>query len=192
MLKRKINPQDATKIKKYFDECKNVVVFTHTSPDGDAIGSSLALKEYLQRKGKNVSVIVPNVFPDFLKWMNESDKIVLYDRQRAFANNLINMADLVCCLDFNMLSRIDELEACVRRSAARKILIDHHLGPDHFADIIISCPECSSTCELLFRVFEAIGGLSNLSLHNARSQIAKVERDEIIEELVKLYISDLQ
>ncbi len=172
MLKRKINPQDATKIKKYFDECKNVVVFTHTSPDGDAIGSSLALKEYLQRKGKNVSVIVPNVFPDFLKWMNESDKIVLYDRQRAFANNLINMADLVCCLDFNMLSRIDELEACVRRSAARKILIDHHLGPDHFADIIVSCPECSSTCELLFRVFEAIGGLSNLSLHGAEDLYA--------------------
>ena len=98
MLKRKINPQDATKIKKYFDECKNVVVFTHTSPDGDAIGSSLALKEYLQRKGKNVSVIVPNVFPDFLKWMNDSDKIVLYDRQRASIwLTLCAVLTSICC-----------------------------------------------------------------------------------------------
>lgn len=167
MLKRKIGPQEATQIKKYFDECKNVVIFTHTSPDGDAIGSSLALREYLQRKGKNVTVIVPNIFPDFLKWMNDADKVIIYERQRALAHNIINMADLVCCLDFNTLSRIDDLEVCVKRSKARKILIDHHMGPEKFADVIVSCPECSSTCELLFRVLEAIGGLSNLNLNGA-------------------------
>lgn len=167
MLKRIITPKEAEQVKKLFSECKNVVVVTHTSPDGDAIGSSLALKEYLQRKGKNVTVVVPNIFPDYLKWMNDADKIVIYERQKAYTNNLFNMADLVCCLDFNVLTRIDDVGGIVSRSRSRKLLIDHHIGPENFADVTISRPECSSTCELLFRVLDAIDGLGNLNLHGA-------------------------
>ncbi|MCR5312970.1 MAG: DHH family phosphoesterase [Bacteroidaceae bacterium] len=172
MLKQKITPKEATEIKKYFDECKNVVIVTHSSPDGDAIGSSLGLKEYLERKGKTVNVIVPNIFPDFLKWMHDAEKVVIFERQKALSYNLINMADLICCLDFNTLSRIDEVAIPVQKSVARKVLIDHHLEPDDFANLIISRPDCSSTCELVFRVIDKIGGMANLNLYGAEDLYA--------------------
>jgi len=167
MLKQKVTPQEAQVVKKLLDGSKNVVIVSHSSPDGDAIGSSLAMKEYLQRKGKNVNVIVPNYFPDFLRWMHDADKIVMFERQKAYSYNLLNMADLIIGLDFNVLSRIDEMGGVVPRLRAKKLLIDHHIGPEKFADVLISRPECSSTCELLFRVFSAIGAVDSLNLHAA-------------------------
>ncbi|MCM1313615.1 MAG: DHH family phosphoesterase [Bacteroides sp.] len=167
MLRQKITPTEATEVRELFKACKNVVICTHTSPDGDAIGSSLALAEYFKRKGKNATIIVPNYFPDFLKWMNGADHIMLYDRQRGLANSFIGMADLICCLDFNSLSRIDELGDAVAHSRAKKLMIDHHLSPDKFCDVTISRPEASSTCELLFRVLDAIGATQHINLHCA-------------------------
>src|SRR5574344_917619 len=101
MLKRIITPQEVATAKKDFGDCKNVVVVCPTSPDGDAIGSSLGLYEYLRRKGKQVTVIVPNYFPDFLHWMKDADKIVRFDRQKTASYTALKMADLICCLDFN-------------------------------------------------------------------------------------------
>lgn len=167
MLKQKVTAQDAQALKKLMDGCRNVVIVSHTSPDGDAIGSSLAMKEYLQRKGKNVNVVVPTYFPDFLKWMNDADKVIIFERQKAYSYNLLNMADLVICLDFNVLSRIDEIGTVIPRLRAKKILIDHHLGPERFADVTISRPECSSTCELVFRVLSAMGAVDALNQHGA-------------------------
>ncbi len=165
-IKTKISAQDAVNMKRLLDSCKNVVVLTHYSPDGDAIGSSLALWEYLKKKGKNATVIVPNYFPDFLKWMNGADKIVIFEKQKALSYNLLNMADLVCILDLGEASRMgDELGRVVsglRRT--KKIVIDHHLSPDkNLADILISCTDSSSTCELLFRTFLAIDATASLS-----------------------------
>ena len=89
MLKNKITPQETSELKKYFNECRNVVIVSHTAPDGDAIGSSLGLYQYLTRKGKHVTVIVPNLFPDFLRWMKDSDKIVIHERQKTNDNVVI-------------------------------------------------------------------------------------------------------
>ncbi|MBQ9364046.1 MAG: DHH family phosphoesterase [Bacteroidaceae bacterium] len=167
-LKTQISPQEVQQVKKLFDGCKNVVIVTHQSPDGDAIGSTLALWEYLTRKGKNATIIVPNYFPDFLKWMNGSDKIILFERRKSVSYNLLNMADLVCVLDLNEFARMgDEMGKVVaglRRT--RKLLIDHHLDPEknHF-DTVISRPKCSSTCELLFRLLTAIGGVEQMPFH---------------------------
>ncbi|MBQ2298102.1 MAG: DHH family phosphoesterase, partial [Bacteroidaceae bacterium] len=148
MLRQKITPQETATIKKIFHECKNVVIVCHTSPDGDAIGSSLGLYEYLIRKGKNVHVIVPNYFPDFLHWMKDADKIILFERHKSLSYNLINMADLICCLDFNDIKRIDELGTPIGRARCKKLLIDHHLNPDKSKfDLCISYPELSSTSE---------------------------------------------
>ena len=60
MLKQILSPAEKTAVKKMLDDAQNVVITCHTSPDGDAIGSSLALWEYLTRKGKSATVIVPN------------------------------------------------------------------------------------------------------------------------------------
>lgn len=178
MLKQKINGQEATALKKLFAECRNVVVVCHTSPDGDAMGSSLAMYEYLKRKGKNVSVVVPNYFPDFLHWMKDAERVVLFDRQKSFGYNLLNQADLVCCMDFNVLSRIDEMGDVVGKLRCKKLLIDHHIGPDKAPfDLVISRPEASSTCELVFRVLDAIGGIDSLTHAGAEDLYAGMATD---------------
>ena len=158
MLKQIVSPQDAARLKKILEESRNVVIICHTSPDGDAIGSSLGLYEYLKRKGKQVSVVVPNYFPDFLHWMKDADKIVMFERHKAQAYTLFKMADLICCLDFNDLRRLEEMGTAVARQRCKRILIDHHLNPDKskfcFA---VSRPELSSTSELVFRLLDAMG-----------------------------------
>lgn len=178
MLRQKITPQETTAIKKIFHECKNVVIVCHTSPDGDAIGSSLGLYEYLTRKGKNVHVIVPNYFPDFLHWMKDADKIILFERHKSMSYNLINMADLICCLDFNDIKRIDELGVPIGRARCKKLLIDHHLNPDKSKfDLCISYPELSSTSELVFRIIDAIGAKDSITFASAEDLYAGMATD---------------
>lgn len=180
MIKQKLTPQETTQVKKMFADSKNVVILAHQSPDGDAIGSTLALKEYLGRKGKNATVIVPNYFPDFLKWMNGASDIVIFERQKAYSYNLLNMADLVCVLDLNVPSRMgEELGNVVSKlRSTKKMLIDHHIGPDKsIFDVVVSRPECSSTCELLFRTLSAIGEIDKLPLHGAEDIYAGMYTD---------------
>ena len=157
MLTRIIAPEHVTKFKEWQNECKQFVIIAHTNPDGDAIGSSLALYHYLKYLRKNVCVIMPNQFPDFLRWLPGADNIMNYDYYTDVANRRIAEADVICCLDFNKLDRVDDIAEKVRESKARKVMIDHHLDPEHFADITISHPDQSSTCELLYRFLCDLG-----------------------------------
>lgn len=168
-MKQIISAKEITEVKRFFSECKNVAVICHQSPDGDAMGSSLGLMEYLKRCGKTVSVIVPNVFPDFFKWMHDVDDVINFEHQKSHAYTVINTVDLICVLDLNVLTRMgEELGEAVRKARCRKLLIDHHIGPETEPfNLVISRPEASSTCELLFRVLMAIGGLDKLPLHGA-------------------------
>lgn len=163
MLRQIISPEEVQQLRKLIDQCRNVVITCHTSPDGDAIGSCLAVKEYLLRKGKLATVIVPNYFPDFLKWMNGADEIILFNNHRAQAKSYIAAADLLIALDYNGLSRIDELAVPFRYAKCKKLMIDHHTNPERFCDVQISRPEMSSTCELLFRLFDSMGECSRLN-----------------------------
>ena len=157
MLTRIIAPELVTKFKEWQNECKQFVIIAHTNPDGDAIGSSLALYHYLKYLRKNVCVIMPNQFPDFIRWLPGADNIMNYDYYTDVANRKIAEADVICCLDFNKLDRVDDIAEKVRESKARKVMIDHHLDPEHFADITISHPDQSSTCELLYRFLCDLG-----------------------------------
>ena len=150
-------------------ESRNVVITTHTGPDGDAIGSSLALYEYLKRKGKQVTVIVPNYFPDYLRWMHDADKIMQFDRRRAMSKSFIQQADLIVALDYNSLSRIDELQVPISHSKSKRLMIDHHENPDNWCTIQLSRPEMSSTCELLYRLFMAMGEEKQINQHCAEN-----------------------
>ena len=129
-----------------------IVITTHKSPDGDAIGSSLGLAEYLRTLGKDATVVVPDQYPDFLHWLPNSEKIVRYDKHREKGDMLLKIADLVFCLDYNAPSRVDEMEEALMNSKAVKVLIDHHLKPDVPADLVISEPAACSTSELIFRI----------------------------------------
>ena len=141
---------------------QSVLVVCHKSPDGDAIGSSLGMAEYLRQRGKDVTVVVPDQYPDFLHWLPNSEKIVRYDKHPGKCDMLFKIADLIVCLDFNTPSRVEDMEPALVSSPACKILIDHHLKPDVDADLVISQPEASSASELVFRVVWQLGGFPEL------------------------------
>lgn len=144
------------KINRYIQNAEKVAIFTHQSPDGDAIGSSLAMYHYVKSLGKNAQVIVPNAFPDFLAWIPGADSVWLYDAQKAQADAYLEMADLVICTDFNAPSRIGSLGDKMLTLVCPKVMIDHHLYPSDFADFIVSVPEASSTCELVYNLLSTV------------------------------------
>lgn len=163
MLTKVIEQSKIDHFTKWFNRADKIVIVSHVSPDGDAIGSSLGLYHFLLSQDKDVNVIVPNVFPDFLKWMPGSKDILLYDRYKDFADKLIREADVICCLDFNALKRIEDMAGAVAASPARKMMLDHHLHPEEFCRITISHPEISSASELVFRLICRMGYFGDIS-----------------------------
>lgn len=167
MLSKVIAQANIDHAEKWFERADKIVIVTHVSPDGDAIGSSLGLCHFLESQEKTVNVIVPNAFPDFLRWMPGAKDIIRYDKYAEFAGKLLNEADVICCLDFNALSRIDAMADAVAQSPARKMMIDHHLHPESFCRIIISHPEISSTSELVFRLICRLGYFEDITKEGA-------------------------
>ncbi|MDR3309056.1 MAG: DHH family phosphoesterase [Tannerella sp.] len=158
MLTKLIDSDKIHKIKSLIDKGEKFVIVAHEMPDGDAIGSSLGLFHYLMSfDKKSIKVIVPNNFPEFLKWMPGARDIVLNDQYSDFASQLIAEADVMFCLDLNAIKRVGKMAATVMASDAQKILIDHHLEPEDFCDVTLSYPQMSSTSELMFRVICALG-----------------------------------
>jgi len=165
MLTQLFNSQEVQTSAQYLNETQNVVILTHMSPDGDAMGSALAMYHYLSHQQKQVSVIVPNAFPDFLSWMPGADRVMIYEKCQQEAILRIQEADLVVCTDFNEPKRIGILgEELIRMKASkptlRVILIDHHLYPAPIADITFSYPKSPSTCELVYRLLTQIGSIT--------------------------------
>lgn len=149
-------------IKKILADSQSIVITTHKSPDGDAIGSSLALFHYLKKNNKEVVVIVPDAFPDFLNWMSKSDEIVYYDSQSEIADKYIAKADLIFSLDYNALNRIGNLGEVIGVSSAKKIVIDHHQDPQEFADHYFVDVECCSTAQLVYEFIDKLNDLEKL------------------------------
>ena len=168
-----------TNIHTFIQPAQHVVLLTHQSPDGDAMGSSLAMYHYIKSLGKEALVIVPNAFPEFLAWMPGADSVLLYDSQKAQADTYLEAADLVICTDFNAPSRIGALGDKMLSLTCPKVMIDHHLHPSDFADFIVSVPEASSTCELVYEVLMnsqdplAKRPLSNSEASNTQRSIAQ-------------------
>jgi phosphoesterase RecJ-like protein len=149
-------------IKEILNDSTSIVITTHKSPDGDAIGSSLALYHFLKKSNKDVTVVVPDAFPDFLNWMIGTDQIIFYDRQSDIADVIIDKADVIFSLDYNSLNRIGELSNPIEKSEAIKIVIDHHQDPKDFADHYIVDTECCSTSQLIYEFIENLGELEKL------------------------------
>ena len=127
-----------------------VVIVTHKNPDGDALGSSLALGAVLNKLMHNVTVVLPNDFPPLFNFLPGIDKVIIGEMNPELAVAAFEKADIIFCLDFNALDRIDRFGLDVMASKAVKILIDHHIDPEPFADYIMSKTEASSTAELVY------------------------------------------
>jgi phosphoesterase RecJ-like protein len=127
-----------------------ILVTTHTNPDGDAMGASLALYAYLQKKGHSVQVMIPDPYPEFLAWLPGISEMLIFSQDKDACLQAIAGAEIIMAVDFNNFGRLNEAGAHVLESAALKILIDHHLNPaDHF-DLKISISRISSTSELVY------------------------------------------
>ena len=146
---------------EFINQSNNVVILTHMSPDGDAMGSSLAMRHFLEAQGKHVSVIVPNAFPDFLAWLPKADEDIIYESRRAEADALLEQADLVICTDFNEPKRIGSLGDKLLSLTCKKMMIDHHLHPSDFPDLTLSYPASPSTCELVYRLITCLSPITN-------------------------------
>ncbi len=146
-----IKQEDIQAIAEINRKVEKVVIVTHYNPDGDALGSSLALYHHYKNGGFDVKVLLPNQFPSFLAWMPGSENIVIAERQAKQAKNIIQEADLLYVVDMNAPHRAGEfLEPAIKESRAFKILIDHHINPDIDCNVIFSKPGASSTCQLIY------------------------------------------
>jgi phosphoesterase RecJ-like protein len=133
------------------------VIVTHHKPDADALGSSLGLYHYLKLKGIDAQVISPTDYGDFLFWMPSNEAVMNFEENPEEAIRLVEAADLVFCLDFNSLKRINTLGEHVANSKAQKVLIDHHQDPENFDDYRLWTTATSSTCELIFDFIVLMG-----------------------------------
>jgi phosphoesterase RecJ-like protein len=146
-----LNKQEILEVKSLINSPKRIVLVIHYSPDGDAIGSALAMAIYLQKKGHIVHILSPNPFPDFLKWMPQSDTILLVSNELERCEQILQASDLIFCLDFNVFERTGLLQSALKASQQPKIMLDHHLYPPTYFDYMYSEPEkTSSTAELIY------------------------------------------
>lgn len=135
---------------KLLAQPQKIVITTHHKPDGDAMGSSLGLFNFLIQQGHHVSVITPTDYPDFLAWMPCNDKVIIFTEHKPKATSLIADADIIFCLDFNALSRINEMGVLVGGSKGIKVLIDHHPDPENFDDYRYWKTKAVATAQLVY------------------------------------------
>lgn len=164
MISKIISEDLINKVEKSISNAEKIAIVVHVGPDGDAMGSSLALWHYLMTIGKESTVIVPTPFPNFLSWMPGAEKVIVYEDNKVLADEIFSSAELIFALDFNASNRMGKMAESVVNSSANIILIDHHLHPDNFAKIIISYPEFSSTSELIFRLICRMGDFSKINV----------------------------
>jgi len=146
------------KLKETLSVSDNILLVCHVNPDGDAVGSMLALYHYLTDRGKSVTMLSPNYLQEFLIWMEGAEHVNIFLRNRKKARKIIEAANLIIFFDFNQRSRMGEAERYLMMSDAYKIIIDHHVDPQDFADMVISEPLLCSTAELIHCLVTAIYG----------------------------------
>ena len=145
--------ENVDSFKKIITDNDSFIITTHRGPDGDAMGSSMAMYNLLLNLKKDVNVIVPNSFPNFLNWLPNIENVINHELNNSDISRIFSKVDVIIMLDFNDLSRIENLESYVSNSKAKKILIDHHQDPDlSICDLSFCDTTYSSTCELLYMI----------------------------------------
>lgn len=157
MISPIIDEKTIERLRSTINGSQRIVITCHKSPDGDALGSTLALCHILRRLGKDAVVVTPDMAPKSLEFIPGVHEIIVYTKSELRARRVINDAQLIFCLDFNSLNRIDRLAELIEPLKTPRVLIDHHLYPEDVFDLAISFPEASSTCELVFRVLMQMG-----------------------------------
>ncbi len=155
--------EQLTALKSLLSTPRNIAIIGHKGPDGDAVGSTLGLSLYLKKLNHSTTVIVPNDFPDFLKWMPQSESILIYEKEKDKTADAIQKADIIFTLDFNSLARVGEgLQAILEQSDVPFAMIDHHQLPDNFATYEYSDVTICSTAQMVYHFIEMMGDIQLL------------------------------
>ncbi|WP_034920549.1 DHH family phosphoesterase [Gillisia sp. CAL575] len=155
--------QSILEITSDLSRANNIVIVPHKGPDGDAIGSSLGLYHFLKGKGHHVTVIAPNDYPDFLKWLPGQEDIMIYEKDYITCKPLISNADIIFTLDFNDLSRTGDMQDSLKEADATFIMIDHHPEPSTYAHHTYSDATMSSTCQMVYQFIEKLRAVKSIT-----------------------------
>lgn len=157
MIDRLLDTGEVKTLRALLKGCRAVVLTCHVRPDGDAIGSTTGLAHLLNVMGVRAKVVTPDQPPRALEFMPGYKDIVPFTKYEDYGRQLVADADLIIGCDFNQLSRLSDFAPVIEGAKAKKVIIDHHERPGQFADLMISHPDMSSTCELIFRLIAAMG-----------------------------------
>ena len=160
-----------------FKSASKIVITNHTNPDGDAMGSALALQQVLEKMGKEVSVVVPNPYPKFLSHLYGNDSVLIYSEGKIAGNTAIQEADMIFHLDYNAYGRTADMEQALRDAKASKTMIDHHQQPEDWPDFMYSDTDMSSTCQMIYEFCDMFGWLEYLDKHSAESMYTGIVTD---------------
>lgn len=139
-------------------KASHIVITSHKSPDGDSVGSSLGLLHFIEKLGRKAIICHPDPAPEFLLWLEGSDSILTMQTNLELVEDHFTKADLIFCLDYNASDRVgEEMQQLLEKATCKKIMIDHHLNPSDFADIIVSETEVCSTAQLIYELIEQSG-----------------------------------
>jgi phosphoesterase RecJ-like protein len=149
--------QEVVKVKELLNLPRHISILSHRNPDGDALGSTIALALFLQSFGHKISIILPSEYPVYFEWMPLTEEIIIYDISPNQAEECVKKSEVIFMLDFNSLDRIDKLGITVNQSKQTKVMIDHHMDPEPISDFIFSDTSYSSTSEMIFEFIEEFG-----------------------------------
>ena len=154
--------QDIKAVQELLATPKKIAIIPHRGPDGDAMGSTLALYHFLLKNNHQPIVMAPNEFPDFLAWLPGSETVEVYEKEREKCTAILNDAELVFTLDFNALHRTGEMETVLKTLSVPFIMIDHHQKPDDYATVMYSDTQFGSTCEMIYNFITYLGQKSSI------------------------------
>lgn len=169
--------QNIQVFKQLLSSPKQIVLTIHLNPDADALGSALGFASVLQKKGHSVTVVSPNTFPDFLKWMKDNEKVLVYEKHPVKCNEILASADMIFSMDYSALKRVGEVGKEIEKSKAIKVIIDHHREPEDYADYMIWSIEAGATAELVFDLFKELNWTDALDTNGGECLYAGIMTD---------------
>ena len=158
-----MNLKDITALKTLLSTPQKIVIVPHKNPDGDAIGSTLALCHFLKNSGHKSTIVSPNDYPKFLKWMPGNEHILNFEKENYQSKDRIKEATIVFTLDFNHLGRIGQMQSILETCDATMVMVDHHQAPSDYAAIMYSDTSMSSTCEMVYNLIEYLDGTTQIT-----------------------------
>lgn len=149
--------QNIDAFKQLLSSPKKIVLTVHLNPDADALGSALGFAAVLEKKGHQVTVLSPNAYPDFLKWMVGNEQVVVFEKDKSTCENQVKDADIIFSMDYSALKRVGGIGDLIAESDATKVIIDHHIEPEDYADFMKWSTKAGATAELVFDLLSEMG-----------------------------------